>query len=144
MERHMISNVSIKCSGEERIARHIMVVGSIYGMNFVGGLITDEVKVGTSEWLIRRQRHYDRLGADYKLSINPFSSETMELHRAIVAEIDKLPVSEGGRVDRASEAGKAGGLLAVVVQPSDRCCLNFGCENPEYCNSLGLSCGDPR
>lgn len=29
-------------------------------------------------------------------------------------------------------------------KPSDRCCLNFGCPNPEVCNNeLKRACSDP-
>jgi hypothetical protein len=27
--------------------------------------------------------------------------------------------------------------------PSNFCCLNFGCENPEVCNEIGMPCGWP-
>jgi len=28
-------------------------------------------------------------------------------------------------------------------RPSECCCLNFGCENPEFCDKFGWPCGDP-
>jgi hypothetical protein len=32
----------------------------------------------------------------------------------------------------------------IVSKPSDFCCLNFGCVNPDVCNDVvGFSCGDP-
>jgi hypothetical protein len=30
-----------------------------------------------------------------------------------------------------------------IRPPSSYCCLNFGCINPEVCDGLGRSCGDP-
>lgn len=35
-------------------------------------------------------------------------------------------------------------VVAETTRPSDNCCLNFGCENPDVCNAIGFSCGDPR
>lgn len=27
---------------------------------------------------------------------------------------------------------------------SNDCCMNFGCPNPEFCDTFGWSCGDPN
>ena len=29
------------------------------------------------------------------------------------------------------------------MKPSESCCLNFGCENPQICDAHGMPCGWP-
>lgn len=49
-------------------------------------------------------------------------------------------------IDDQAKTETSMGILAGVKarKPSDDCCLNFGCPEPETCNSLGRSCGTPQ
>lgn len=56
----------------------------------------DKIEPGSNEWLIRRQKAYDKAIGRIAVGGDPSSRAAFVDHNNAVAEIDKLPISQGG------------------------------------------------
>ena len=55
------------------------------------------------------------------------------------------PSAPPGPMGSGPAPGPRHGILDAGPErlPSNFCCLNFGCENPQVCNAIGKPCGYP-
>jgi len=71
------------------------------------------------------------------------------LFRARPAMAARITPSPSPEARAAAVAGPAPGPCHGILDagperlPSNFCCLNFGCENPEVCDAIGKPCGYP-